>query len=249
MKQKKRLGNVIGIILTYNCERFLKDLVARIPKDVFEQIFIVDDGSTDKTVQVAKRLGVPCISHAHMGYGGNVVYGLKKAYEKGADFVVEIHGDGQYDPQNIPSALRANMGVYDLLIGSRFLGSNPLIYGMPWFIYYANRVLSFLDRIFLGISLSEFHTGFHIYSKKFIETIRLDALSQNHVCSFEIIAAAKFHGLRIREVPIRCDYHKAHTSMGIGEGIRFSVQMFGVIALYWLAKFRVYTVPIFSTRS
>ncbi len=236
----------VGIILTYNCAAYLSDLVSRIPTYAVDRLIVIDDGSSDKTEKIAKNLGLPFYSHSHSGYGGNLVYGLKKALSLEAQYVVEIHGDGQYDPSDIPKAVGVAKKGHDIVFGTRFAhGMHPLRDGMPIFIFLANRVLTILPRLMVRMPLSEFHTGFHIYSKRFIRSLPLAAFSNNHLCSFEIIVATKFHRLSYAEFPIRCDYTNPHSSMGLGEGIVFAIQMFAVIMQYWLARFGVYTHPIF----
>mgnify|MGYP001619974932 FL=1 len=163
----KKAKNV-GIILTYNCADLVENTYKRIPRRVLDKIIIVDDESRDNIKTIAKKLGIEFFTHKHLGYGGNMKYGLKKALAMGAYYIIEIHGDGQYDPTVIPLALKKITKGYDLLVGSRFVNpKHPLEDKMPIIRYIANIILSFLDRIILGVSLTEFHNGFHIYSKNF----------------------------------------------------------------------------------
>lgn len=160
---------VIGIIMTYNCGQMLKNTYRNIPKDVFNKLIVVDDESTDNSVEIAKSLNLQVFIHKHLGYGGNIKYGLKKALELKADYMVEIHGDGQYslNLQLVPKVIKKMVSEnYDFILGSRFTNRKQALKdGMPMERYIANRALSFIDRIILQLPLAEFHSGFRIYSK------------------------------------------------------------------------------------
>lgn len=225
---------VIGVILTYNSGPLLSSVYRRIPKGVLDQIIVVDDGSVDDIAREAAKCKIPLYTHPHGGYGANMMFGLKKARSLGADYVVEIHGDGQYDPKVIPDAVAlVQKQKYDLLLGSRFHNwKEPLIHGMPWARYLANIGLSFIARVVLAVPLSEFHSGFRIYSKRFIDTVNLSACSRDHLFSFEIIAQARFGDLSIGEIPVVCDYRGEHTSISIPAAVIFSVKTFGVLYKY-----------------
>lgn len=242
---------VIGVILTYNCARLLGDIVARIPKGVLDGLIIVDDGSRDNVKAVAEQLGVPFFTHAHQGYGGNMTFGLSKAYSMGASYVIEIHGDGQYDPAIIPEAYKkSQMHAYDLLLGTRFSTFHePLRLGMPKSRYFANIALSFIERIILQVPVSEFHSGFRIYSRRFIEIINLSTASKSHLFSFESIAQAKYFNLRIGQIPVRCDYKKDHTSISLRHSTVFALETFVVLYEYLLSRWGVRTFARFLPSS
>jgi len=236
-------GKSIGIILAYNSASMLGDTYARIPKDVLDEIIIVDDGSIDNTLETAKNLGITSFTHPHLGYGGNIKFGLQKALERGGEYMVEIHSDGQYDPAAIPMALRKMQeGYYDFLLGSRFTDlKQPLRDGMSFARYFPNLALSFFDRLILGIKLSEFHSGFRLYSRKLLATADFNKGSDDHLYSFEIIVMAQYHNLRIGEVPIHCDYKKLHTSISLRESIIYALQTFYIMLFYILAKVGIKT--------
>lgn len=227
----------IGIILTYNCAPMLESTWQRIPKELFDEIILVDDGSQDNTMEVARNLGITSLTHPHSGYGGNIKFGLEEAIKRGADYMIEIHGDGQYSPSFIPAALekikRENLAF---LLGSRFTNlKNPLKDKMPLSRYLANIGLSFMDRLVLRVPLTEFHTGFRVYTKNLIQTVGLTGTSDDYLFSFEIIAMARFHNLPIGEIPIRCDYSGEHTSISIWKSTVYSFQMLKVLFDYLLA--------------
>src|SRR3989338_3784522 len=190
---------VVGIIPAYNCAHLLRRAFEQVPPKYFNAIIMVDEGSTDDTFAVAKTLGVPAFTHPHSGYGGNIKYAIVKALELGADYMIEIHGDGQYDPGNIPAAIeKIKTERPDFLLGSRFtriLG--PLRDKMPLARYLANLGMSAIDRLIMQLPLTEFHQGFRVYSRALIETVGLDGTSDDHLFSFQIIAKAAYCRMKV----------------------------------------------------
>lgn len=227
----------VCVILAYNCGRFLENTFKRIPQDAVDKVILVDDASTDDTLEVARRLGIRCFTHEHTGYGGNVKYSIKKGIELGAEYIVDLHGDGQYNPAAVPLALAKAREGYDLVLGSRFFDiKQPRRDGMPWSRYLANIGLSAIERFVLGLPVSEFHTGFRVYSRKLAETVALEETSDDFLFGFEIIAQAGFCRLKIGEIPIRCDYKSEHTSISIPQSTVYAFQTFKTLALYVLAR-------------
>ncbi len=236
MTRKK--SKVIGMLITYNCAHLLRDAYVRLPKRVFDRIIVVDDGSTDETVAVAKRLKLPTFTHPHGGYGVNIRYGLARAMRLGADYMIEIHGDGQYDPHAIPGAIeKAKKQQLDLLLGTRFYTpKQALVDGMPLARFIANTVFSFINRQLFDIPLTEFYNGFRVYSRKLVRTAPFTNTSNNYFYSFQIIIQAKFYNLAIGEIPVRCDYHKPHTSENFWAAAVHAFETFYVYWEYLLAK-------------
>ncbi len=227
----------ICVILAYNCASVLENTYKRIPFASVDRIILVDDASTDKTLEVANRIGIEVFTHEHLGYGGNVKYSIKKGIELGAEYIVDLHGDGQYDPGAIPEALAKAREGYDLVLGSRFTDlKQPLLDHMSLARYLANIGLSAIERFVLNTNISEFHTGFRVYSKKLAETVALDNTSDDFLFGFEIIAQARFWNLKIGEVPVRCSYKEEHTSISIPRSILYAFQTFRTLALYLAAK-------------
>ena len=229
---------IIGMIPAYNCAHLLKKAYDQVPKEYFDGIIIVDDGSTDDTLAVARTLGVKVFTHPHSGYGGNIKYAILKALETGADYMIEIHGDGQYDPSNIPDAItKIKTGNYDFLLGSRFTNIlQPLRDKMSLARYLANIGMSIIDRIVLQLPLTEFHQGFRVYSRRLIETVGFENTSDDHLFSFQIIAKAAFAKLRVGEISVRCDYEGEHTSINLRRSVVYAILTFGVLAQYLFAK-------------
>lgn len=234
MKKKK----VIAIIITHNCAHLLESTYKRIPKKEVSKIIVSDDGSSDDLIKIAKKLKLTTFAHKHLGYGGNIKFALKKAMAMGADYMVEIHGDGQYDPATlIPALKKANEKKADLVMGSRFMSRGfAKKYKMPLGRYYANIVLTFTERLILGIPLTEFHNGFRVYSRNLIKTLGFRNTSNDYVYGFEIIAQAKYKNLKVIEVPGKFNYAKGHTSINIIKGLIYTIQTFYIMTCYLLAK-------------
>lgn len=230
---------IIGMVPAYNCAKLLPRAYAQIPKEYLDDIIVVDDGSKDDTFDVAQKLAGPkAFTHPHFGYGGNIKYAIQIALELGADYCIEIHGDGQYDPSNIPDAIAK---IYserpDFLLGSRFTDMlAPLRDKMPLPRYFANIGMSFIDRLVLCLPLTEFHQGFRVYSRRLIETVGLEHTSDDHLFSFQIIAKAAFAGLRVGEIPVRCNYADEHTSINLRRSVVYATLTFGVLLQYLCAK-------------
>jgi len=229
---------VIGIIMTYNCAHLVEDAVKNLPQGVFDDLMITDDGSKDNIENVAKKMSLAFFRHEHGGYGVNLRYGLIKALELEGEFMVEIHGDGQFDQSMVPFAIqKMKEEDLDFVIGSRFTDlRQPLRDGMPLPRYLANIGLSFIERMVLRIPWTEYHTGFRIYRRRFLEKLDLNKGSSDYFYSFEIIAMAAYLGVKCGEVPIRADYHKDHTSVGYAKAAKNSFQEMWMLKLYILDK-------------
>ena len=227
----------------------LEETFRRIPKDILDDTFIADDASSDNAEAVAKKLNIDFFSHNHTGYGGNILFGLRKAIDRGADYIVEIHGDGQYDPAVIPEAIKKMEEGYDFVMGSRFFNLlDPIRDNMSFIRYFANIVLSSIARFVFRLPLTEFHSGFRVYSKKMIKTLALEKNSSGHLFSFEIIAQAHYCKLKIAEIPIHCDYHKVHTSISLTKASIFAFEMFEVFAEFLLARVFGFKTRLFRCR-
>lgn len=247
---KKSKNKVIGIIMIYNCGDMIEETYKKLPKKALNKIIVVDDGSTDNSVKIAKSLGLDVYTHKHGGYGTNIKFGLKKAKELGADYAIEIHGDGQYDSSVIPAAIEKSKKYgFDLLLGSRFTNLKQAINdGMPLSRYLANLGLSFFDRLVLGVNLTEFHTGFRVYSRRLLEKISFEDTSENYLYSFEIICQIRYFNLKLGEIPMHCDYKSSHTSISIKKSIFYALGTFEVLGKYMLAKMGL-KINIFNSKN
>ncbi len=228
---------VIGIILAYRHAPFLEELYRTLPLDLLDAVIVANDESGDNIEEVAERLGIPCFSHPRLGYGGNMKFGLKKALAMGADYMVEIHGDGQYDPAFIKPAVKKMKQGYDLVLGTRFMDRRqPLRDHMPLVKYVANIGLTCIEALVLGVRVSEFHTGARVYSRKAIQAIDLTHTSNNFLFGFEIIVQIAYHNFKIGEVPGRAYYGKTHTTIDMPSSILYAIGSFGVLFAYMAAR-------------
>ncbi len=240
------------MILAFNCEKLLEAAYKKIPKEYFDEIYVMDDGSADHTAQIARQLGLKVFSHEkNLGYGANVKSGLKQAFKMNADYVVEIHGDGaQFNPQAISHAIPYLQKGVDFIVGSRFTKPSQAIKnGMPLPRFIANRILSFFDRMVLDLPLTEFHTGFLIYSKKFLNTVPFENNSNTHLFSFQVLAQAALFQLSVQEIPVEADYHAPHTSHSYWGASFYALGTFWILFLFLISKFNISKVKIFSNRT
>jgi glycosyltransferase involved in cell wall biosynthesis len=205
---------VIVVMPAYNAARTLVRTYGDIPADVVDHVILVDDVSADDTVAVAKLLNIHVVvHHQNRGYGGNQKTCYDTALAEGADVVVMLHPDYQYDATRIPQLIAPILaGEADMMLGSRFLG-DPLAGGMPRWKYVANRFLTGLQNRAYGLSLSEYHTGFRAYSRKVLETIDYHANSDDFVFDQELVGQVVRAGLRIGEVAVPTRYFAEASSV------------------------------------
>ncbi len=235
------------MILSHNVENLLQTAYEKIPKGYFTEIFVTDDGSTDKSVSIAKSLGLKVIKSLKMGYGANVKNGINYAFSKGADYVVEIHGDGaQFHPKAIIPAITHIKNDVDFIIGSRLSNIKKAIeLKIPIPRLFANLFLSYIDKKFLNLPFTEFHTGFRIYGKNF-NKINLSNLSDGYLFSFEVIAKSAFYEFKCAEVPVECDYISDHTSHSyIGASI-YAISHFKTLFDFFVSTKTKFKIGIFK---
>ncbi len=242
-------ARVVVIMPARNSAKTLEATVAAIPPGSVDQIVLVDNASKDDTVAIAERLGITVVRHpVDRGYGGSMKTCFLTALEAGADLIVELHPDNQYDPGFIPALLeKARSADYAMVLGSRFLPARRALEGgMPWWKFVSNRALTFLNGILLGFHLSEFHSGYRVYSANWVRTLPLDALSNDFKLGFQLFGCAVESGWPVSEVPAYSRYFKEASSnpllgsviYGIGtlsESFRVLLYRVGLVA----ARFRV----------
>jgi glycosyltransferase involved in cell wall biosynthesis len=195
---------VIVVMPAYNAARTLERTYDDVPADVVDHVILVDDVSQDDTVDIARRLGLEVVVHRqNRGYGGNQKTCYERARAAGADVVVMLHPDYQYDATRIPALVAPILaGEADLMLGSRFLG-DPLAGGMPRWKYVSNRALTTLENVAFGLRLSEYHTGLRAYSRRLLDTIPYELNSDDFVFDQELIAQVVAAGdLRIGEIAV-----------------------------------------------
>jgi glycosyltransferase involved in cell wall biosynthesis len=216
----------------YNAAKTIEKTYADIPKDTISQILVVDDLSRDDTVEIAQRLGLDVVVHIqNLGYGGNQKTCYIRGLETDAEIFVMLHPDYQYDSRLIPELIRPiQAGSADLVLGSRFLNAGTLAGGMPLYKYVANRFLTTMENLVLGQRLSECHTGFRAYSRRFLETVPFVLNSNDFVFDTQIIVQAVAFGFKIAEIAVPTRYFKEASSVNF---VRSMVYGFATLAALW----------------
>jgi glycosyltransferase involved in cell wall biosynthesis len=250
--REQRFPKVIVVMPAYNAELTLEKIFGDIPKGSVDEIILTDDGSSDRTVEIAKNLGITVLCHSeNRGYGANQKTCYDSALEKGADVVVMIHPDYQYDPRVIPFAIGfLTTDICDVIVGSRIRTRREALEGgMPLYKYLSNRSLTIIENIILGQNLGDFHSGFRAYTREVLETIPYNQNSNDFVFDTEFLTQAVFHGFRIGDVPIPSYYFAEASSINFARGIKYGVQTLWVMAKYVIQKIGLYNFKIFCFSS
>jgi len=226
------------VLPAYRAARTLVDVVGQIPVGHADRILLVDDASRDATVSVAVALKLDVIRHErNLGYGGNQKTCYRTALEMGADVVVMLHPDGQYDPSVIPALCRViEEDRADIVLGSRWLGINPAHAGMPWWKRLGNRSLTWTENRVLGLELSEFHTGYRAYSRRFLQSIPFQENSNDFVFDSQVLIQAAAFGFRFGEVPAVGRYFEDMSSISFRVSVVYGLQTLGALARYVLHR-------------
>ena len=222
-------GKRIAVVMpAYNAEKTLERTVSELPDTVDIKI-LVDDSSSDRTLELAQRLGLRTFVHdRNYGYGRNQQTCYREALAAGADVVVMVHPDYQYTPLLVTAmAGMVASGVYDVVLGSRIIGGGALKGGMPYYKYVSNRLLTAFQNLFLGAKLSEYHTGFRAFSRQVLLKLPLFENSDGFVFDNEMLAQCVYFGLRIGEISCPTKYFKEASSINFGSSVRYG---FGVLA-------------------
>lgn len=223
---------VIVVMPARNAARTLQRTVAAIPQNVVDEIILVDDASTDSTVELARGLPLHTIWHPHnVGYGGNQKTCYLEALQRQAEIVVMLHPDGQYEPPLIPSLIAPIVnGEADLVLGSRLAEPGAaLAGGMPIWKYVANRGLTAVENRVLGTSLSELHTGYRAYSRRLLMTVPFLRNALDFSFDSELLMQAVHFGFDIAEVPTRTIYADDASSVGLKASVVYGVKTLGAL--------------------
>jgi len=247
LHQKK----IVVVLPAYNASKTLMMTYSEIPKDIVDEVILVDDASRDDTAVIARDLGIHTIIHPeNLGYGGNQKTCYREALSKGADVIVMVHPDYQYSPRLITAM--ASMIIsehYDIVLGSRILGGESLQGGMPLYKYAANRFLTFVENLVLGVKLSEYHTGFRAFSRNVLETLPLEANSDDFVFDNEILAQAVYFGFRIGEVSCPTKYFADASSIDFRRSVTYGFGVLATTMKFLLQKLSIARFPLFTKRA
>ncbi len=240
-------GKRVAIVMpAYNAERTLPQTYREIPKDIVDDIILVDDASTDQTVVLARQLGIQhiLVHERNQGYGANQKTCYRYALSLGADIIIMLHPDYQYSPRLIPAmASIIALDVYPVVLGSRILGGRALQGGMPLYKYVANRVLTAIQNIATGAKLSEYHTGYRAYARYVLEQIPFEQNSDDFIFDNQILCQILWAGFPIAEVTCPTRYFPEASSINFWRSIRYGLGCVKNSLLYLLARSGIYVTP------
>ena len=238
-------GKRIAVVMpAYNAEKTLEQTVREL-SDVVDIKILVDDSSKDQTAALSRKLGVQTFIHdANYGYGRNQQTCYREALAAGADIVVMVHPDYQYTPLLVPAmAGMIASGVYDMVLASRILGAGALKGGMPFYKYIANRLLTAFQNMFLGVKLSEYHTGFRAFSKELLETLPLLENSDDFVFDNQMIAQAVMFGFQIGEISCPTKYFEEASSINFKRSVQYGLGVLATTAGFLAHKWGIVRLP------
>lgn len=220
--------SIVVVMPAYNASATLEKTYRELPHDVIDGVVLVDDASKDDTVEIAKGLGITIVVHPqNRGYGGNQKTCYATALQHGADVVIMVHPDYQYDPRLVLAMCAMIIdGPYDAVIGSRILGGFAMTAGMPWWKFLANRSLTFLENRCLGAGLSEYHTGFRAFSRPILETVPMESYSDDFIFDNEMLADIILARYSVGEVSCPTKYFQEASSINFSRSVRYG---FGVL--------------------
>ena len=239
---------IVVVMPAYRAARTLAQCHRAIPHDVVDLTLLVDDGSDDETLAVARDLGLVTHRHArNLGYGANQKTCYRAALDAGADIVVMLHPDYQYEPRLITAmAGMIASGVYDVVIGSRIVGNTALRGGMPLYKYIANRLLTAVQNLAIGTKLSEFHTGYRAFARRVLTELPLLANSQDFVYDNQMLVQAHAFGMRIGEISCPTRYFADASQIGFRRSVVYGLGVLRVSAQYRLWRIGLSNPAIFS---
>ena len=243
---------VVIVMPAYNAELTLERTVADIPSGWANEIVLVDDCSSDGTVELARKLGLTVLVHeTNQGYGGNQKTCYTKALELDADVVVMIHPDYQYDSRVIPAAVEIlRLRICDVLLGSRIrTRQEALAGGMPGWKYIANRCLTLTENIALGQNLGDFHSGFRAYRREVLEKIPWQSNTDDFAFDSQFLAQAVYFGFKLGDIPVPVRYFDEASSINFRRCIKYGMTTLLVLWQYWLAKLQLWRSKIFQKNS
>jgi glycosyltransferase involved in cell wall biosynthesis len=236
---------VVVVMPAYNAAKTLHMTYADLPRNVVDLVIVVDDGSSDETARIARDLGLELFIHdRNYGYGANQKTCYREALRAGADIVVMVHPDYQYDPTLLPEIIRPiEDGTADVVLGSRLMGIHPIRQGMPWWKYYSNRFLTTLENLVFGLHLSEYHTGYRAFRRQVLESVNLQMDSDRFIFDQEILAQIVNVKMRITEVPVPTRYFAQASSASL-----FQSSVYGVSILWLLVRYLLHRGGIVHQR-
>lgn len=242
---------VVIVMPAYNAEKTLARTVADIPPGSADSTILVDDCSKDRTAAVARELGLRVIEHNNnLGYGGNQKTCYRAALEAGAQIIVMIHPDYQYDARLVPHlAGIIQDGICDMVLGNRIrTRQETLAGGMPFYKYFANRILTIIENLATGQNLGEWHSGLRAYSRRVLETIPWEKNSDDFVFDCQFLVQAAALGFRIGDVPAPARYFEEASSINFRRSVRYGLASLATLVRYYLHRWKLWPSPLFVPR-
>ncbi len=237
------MAKVIVVMPAYNAAKTLEKTYRDLPSGIVDQVILGDDCSSDNTIQIAGELGIKVLkTPENLGYGGNQKMLYDEARKLGADVVIMVHPDWQYDATKVPELIAPILkGDKDVMLGSRILGGRrgTLAGGMPLYKFISNRFLTLMENLSLGLRLSEYHTGLRAYSRQVLETIPYHLNSDDFVFDTEILAEVAAFKFRAGEIPIPCRYFSEASEINFRRST-----VYGLLTLVVCFKYLLYKLGL-----
>jgi glycosyltransferase involved in cell wall biosynthesis len=243
-------GKSIAVVLpAYNAEKTLEATVREIP-DLVDIRILVDDHSSDRTLEVAHQLGLQTFAHdRNYGYGRNQQTCYREAVAAGADVVIMLHPDYQYTPLLVTAmASMIAYGVYDVVLGSRIIGGTALRGGMPLYKYISNRLLTAFENLFLDVKLSEYHTGYRAFSREVLTRLPLRENSDDFVFDNQMLAQCVYFGFHIGEVSCPTKYFEEASSINFRRSVQYGLGVLQTTLQFALQRAGILHLPLFSEK-
>ena len=239
---------VVVVLPAYNAAKTLERTLSEVPPGIVDAFLLVDDASQDDTIEVARRLGIPYFVHPkNRGYGANQKTCYTEALKRGADIVIMLHPDYQYTPRLIGAmAWLVASGEFDVVLGSRILGTGAIRGGMPRYKYVANRFLTAFENILLGSKLSEFHTGFRAFSREVLERLPLEENSDDFVFDNQMLAQAVFFDFKIGEITCPTRYFAEASSINFRRSVKYGLGVMRTAVQFRLHRWGLLRCPLFA---
>jgi glycosyltransferase involved in cell wall biosynthesis len=241
----------IVVLPAYNAAETLRKTYAEIPAGWIDEAILVDDASRDDTVAIARSMGIDVIEHTrNRGYGGNQKTCYAEALRRGADIVIMLHPDYQYDPRLVPlMILPLQLGILDVILGSRVRTRQECLEsGMPFYKYLGNRFLTLVENVALGQNMGEFHSGFRAYRREVLLTLPLERFSDDFVFDSQFLVSAVDAGFRLGEVPVPVRYMPEASSINFKRSVRYGLGTLAAVGQYGLKQLGFPPAPIFASR-
>lgn len=234
---------IVAIFIAYRAAGTLESFYNSFPKELFDEIILVDDASKDNTFELAKSLGIESYKNpVNLGYGGNLKKALTIALKKGADIIVDIHPDGEYLPSAILPAIEKIKSGSEFVLGNRFHdGKNPAEDGMHIWKVLPLRFLSWASDTVLRLPINDYHQGFRVYTKSLLEKVKFMNNSNDYSFSFELLAQSAFHKIKVSQVPVEVAYTGEKRGASLKNSIIYTLNTLKILFIYLGAKIGIHS--------